>query len=129
MADIKHIRHNYYFLIFPIIENITKNAAFTITMLAPGVVFMRSAINIPVKKLITEIIADIITTPLKLLQTLIAVNDGITIRLDIKREPIIIIPRTTVIAVSTAKIMLYIPAFTPVALAKFSSNVTAKILL
>ena len=103
--------------------------AFTITMLAPGVVFISRAVNIPIKKLTTDIIADVITTPLKLLHTLIAVRVGITIRLDIKSEPIIIIPRTTVTAVSTAKIILYIPEFTPVAFAKFSSKVTAKILL
>lgn len=96
----------FYFLNFPIIENITKNTAFTITMLAPGVVFIKRAINIPIKKLITDINADVITTPLKLLHTLIAVREGITIRLDIKREPIIIIPRTTVTAVRTAKIIL-----------------------
>ncbi len=43
--------------------------------------------------------------------------------------PIIRIPSTMVTAVKTAIKTLYQDTFTPVALAKFSSKVTAKILL
>jgi len=75
-------------------------------MLAPGVVLHARAISIPSKKLITDTIAAVITTPLKLLHIRIAVSDGITIRLDMRSEPIIIIPRTTVTAVRTANTRL-----------------------
>lgn len=106
-----------------------KNDTFTITILAPGVVLNAKAISIPIRKLITDTIDEVITTPLKLLHILIAVSDGMTIRLEIKRVPIIIIPKTTVTAVRTAKIRLYTSGLTPVALAKLSSNVTENILL
>ena len=55
------------------------------------------------------------------------VSAGKMIRLEIKSAPIIRIPRTIVTAVSTAISVLYIPALTPVAWAKVSSNVMAKI--
>ena len=42
--------------------------------------------------------------------------------------PIILMPSTTVTAVSTAMTLLYSSAFVPVALAKSSSKVTANIL-
>ena len=54
---------------------------------------------------------------------------GKIMRLDIRSAPIILIPITTVTAVSTARNPIYNPALVPVALAKFSSNVTANILL
>ena len=98
-------------------------------MLAPGAVLKMSEMNIPKRKLITDTAPDTKTTPLKLVHTRIAVSVGITIRLEMSSEPIIIIPSTTVTEVSTAKIMLYTAGLTPVALAKLSSNVTENILL
>ena len=46
---------------------------------------------------------------------------------EISNAPIIFIPITIVVAVSAAMSILYAEAFVPVAFAKFSSNVTAKI--
>jgi hypothetical protein len=98
-------------------------------MLAPvGVEYTKEAV-IPIKKHITERTAEEITTLLKLLNILIEVNDGKIIRLDIKSAPIILIPKTTVIAVSAAIKALSAPVFVPDAFAKVSSKVTAKILL
>ena len=78
------------------------------------------------KQTIDIISADIVTF-LKLLKTLIDVNDGKMIRLEISKAPINLIPKTIVIEVRNAINMLYKLDFVPVALAKFSSKVTAKI--
>ena len=75
----------------------------------------------------TAITAEHITTVLKRLQIRIEVIAGKMIRLDISREPIIFMPTVIVSAVRKAIIILYIPAFVPVAFAKLSSKVTANI--
>ena len=75
-------------------------------MLAPGAVLKSREIIIPIRKLTTDTAPDVSTTPLKLLHMRIAVRVGITIRLDMSRAPIIIIPSTTVTAVRTANIIL-----------------------
>lgn len=67
-------------------------------------------------------------TDRNVLHTRIDVSAGKMIRLEIKRAPIIRIPSTIVTAVSTAISVLYRLAFTPVACANVSSNVTANIL-
>lgn len=71
-------------------------------------------------------IAELIITALNFLHNRIEVSAGNTIRLVIKRAPIIRIPKTIIKAVSRAISVLYSPAFVPVAFAKDSSNVTEK---
>ena len=56
--------------------------------------------TIPIKKQNTDNIADEIITPLKVLNTLIEVNAGNIIRLDISIAPIILIPNTIIKDVS-----------------------------
>ena len=53
---------------------------------------------------------------------------GKIINAEISREPTSFIASTITVAVIIAIIKLYLSALIPVALAKFSSNVTAKIL-
>ena len=77
----------------------------------------------------TDTTAEATVTFLKELQRLIAVRGGKIIREDTSNAPIILIPITTVMAVSTARIVLKTETFTPVAFAKSSSKVIAKILL
>ena len=101
---------------------------FTITTLAPGAVSIARDENKPIRKQVTEINPEHITTERKLLQILIEVIAGKIIRLEIRSDPIIIIPKTIVTAVKTAISILYIFIFIPVAFEKLSSNVTAKIL-
>ena len=79
---------------------------FITTTLAPGAVSRAIEINIPQRKQSTDIVPEHKITLLKLLQIRIEVIAGKIIRLDIKSEPIIIIPNTTVTAVSTAIIIL-----------------------
>ena len=67
------------------------------------------------------------TTDLKLLHILIEETVGKIISEEISNAPIIFIPITTVIAVRAEISILYTVAFVPVALAKFSSKVTANI--
>ena len=69
------------------------------------------------------------TTFLKLEQSLMDVSAGKTIRLEIRRVPIILIPTTIVTAVSTAIRVLKKSTLMPVALAKSSSKVMANIIL
>ena len=56
----------------------------------------------PIKKHTTDKTDEQTITALKLLNTLIEVRAGKIIRLDMRSVPIILIPTTTVIAVSTA---------------------------
>lgn len=73
-----------------------------ITILAPvGVENSKEAI-IPTVKQIKDIAAEDRTTPLKLLKTLIEVNAGNIIRLEISMVPIILMPMTIVRAVNKA---------------------------
>lgn len=77
----------------------------------------------------TDIIAELIVTPLKLLNTLIEDNAGKIMRADTSSEPTKFIATTITTAIIVAKKMLKTPIFVPLAFAKFSSKVTAKILL
>ena len=106
---------------------IRKAARLTATIPAPAGIDHRQDAMIPVAKHTTETIAEEITTALNRENTRMEVNAGKMIRLEISIVPIIRIPTTIVTAVSTAIIRLYNPVFMPVALAKDSSNVTAKI--
>ena len=54
---------------------------------------------------------------------------GKIIKLDIRSDPINLIPSTTTIEQRPANIILYISVFIPTTFAKFSSNVIANILL
>ena len=110
------------------IVNTRNTRIFTVTMLAPVGVEYTKEQRIPAKTQNTETTAEQITTKRKLLQRRIAVSAGKIIKLEINSEPIIRIPSTMVTAVKNANSMLYNPARVPVALAKFSSKVTAKIL-
>ena len=71
-------------------------------MLAPTGMSSEYEMTIPRKKHIVETIPEQITTPLKLEKSLIAVSDGKTIRLDMRRDPIIRMPTTMVTAVRIA---------------------------
>ena len=113
----------------PIAENKAKAIILTITIVAPAGVEKIYDPTIPKKKHTIETIEELITTVLKLLHTLMEVNAGKIIKLEISKVPIILIPTTIVMAVKNAMSMLYMFAFVPVALAKFSSKVIANILL
>lgn len=67
----------------------------------------------------TAITADKIMVVLNCLVTPMAVRAGNTIRLEIRRVPIILMPRTTVTAVRMAIITLYFRESVPVAEARF----------
>ena len=69
------------------------------------------------------------TTPRKLLKKRIEVTAGNIISPEMSSAPISLMPTAIVTPVSTAITMLQRSASTPVALAKSSSKVTAKILL
>ena len=95
-------------------------------MLAPVGVSRKKDAVIPIRKQTTERTAEQAITDLKLLHTHIAESAGKMIRLEMSRAPIMRIHRTTVIAVRTARSILYSFVFVPVALVKVSSKVTAK---
>lgn len=80
------------------------------------------------KKHITEIMAEDMTTFLKPLNMPMDERVGNIMRLDISMVPIIRIPTTIVRAVRTAMRVLYMSALIPVALAKSVSKVIANIL-
>ena len=98
-------------------------------MVEPTGVDPRMDISIPIKVQHTEIIAEHMTTPLKLLITLIADNAGKITSAEINNEPTKFIASTIITAVITAISKLYTPVFIPVALAKLSSNIIANIRL
>ena len=118
-----------FVLIFPIIQNRKKANILAITMLAPVGVSRRTDASIPKTKHTTETIPEHTTTLLNVLQMRMEVRAGKITRLDIKSAPISLMPRTIITAVSTATRALYTEVRVPVALEKFSSKVTAKILL
>ena len=118
----------YYFLITVNSLNIPNTAALTQTTQAPVGIPNTTDKIIPKAKHIIEKTPDIITVDLKFRQTVIAVADGKIIRLEIRSVPIILMPSTTVIAVSTATAELKKLVLTPDDFEKVSSNVTAKIL-
>ena len=108
----------------------TKNTKISAeTIVEPTGVDIRIDANIPTAAQMTDIIAEQIITPRKLLNTLIAESDGKIIRADMSSEPTKFIASTIISAVTTAIRRLYPSAFMPVAFEKFSSNVTANILL
>ena len=113
----------------PAAENTANIIALTATTLAPAGIEKANETKRPIKKHTTEITAETTTTFLKVLHTLIAVSAGKIIRLEISMAPIILIPITIVIAVRNAIKALSLSVFTPAALAKLSSSVTAKSLL
>lgn len=113
----------------PTRKKIKKTTISTATIVGPTGVPATIDINRPLAAENTEMIAELIVTDLKLLNTRIALNAGKIIKADINNEPTRFIAKTIIIAVTTAINKLYKLALTPVALAKFSSNVTAKILL
>ena len=82
----------------------------------------------PIKKQKTDKKAEQVTTERKLLKIRMLVSAGKITRLEMSRAPISRIPSTMVTAVNNAMSILYHPALTPVARAKFSSKVIAKIL-
>jgi len=70
-----------------------------------------------------------IVTALKLLNTRIAESAGKIIKADMSSAPTRFIARTMITAITIDRVRLYILTFTPVATAKSSSKVIAKILL
>ena len=76
------------------------------TMEAPVGMLYRKDRVIPTKNPKRESIDAKIMVPKKFLHTRIAVIEGNTIRLEIKRVPIILMPSTMVMEVSKAKTML-----------------------
>lgn len=97
------------------------------TTLAPGEVpKIKEAVS-PKKKQTNAKMADEIITLLKLMNTRMELNAGKIINEEMSMVPMTRIPRTMVIAVSRATSILKKPTLTPVALAKFSSKVMAKI--
>ncbi len=83
----------------------------------------------PIIKQITAISAELTVTAKKDLHILMELTAGKIIRAEIRRAPMTFMPRTIVTAVRTAITVLYKSALIPVAFIKFSSKVTAKILL
>ncbi len=112
-----------------IVLNIRKAARFVTTTLAPAGIEKLYDMTIPAVKQIMDIIEEQIITNRKLFPIRMDVSAGNIIRLEIRSAPIMRIPTTIVAAVSSAISMLWSPEFIPVAFAKRSSKVTAKILL
>lgn len=86
-------------------------------------------IRIPIKAHNTDNTTEQTVTLRKLLNILIAESAGKITSAEINKEPTRFIANTIITAVITAINKLYKSDFIPVALAKFSSKVTAKILL
>lgn len=107
----------------------TNIPKYTITIVDPTGVLKSIDVKIPTIVPNTEIIADAIVTALKLLNNLIADNAGKINNALINKLPTRFIANTIITAVITAITQLYNSVLLPVAFMKFSSNVTAKILL
>ena len=101
----------------------------TATIVEPTGVPARMEIRIPAVALSTDITAALIVTERKDLKSRIADSAGPITSADINSYPTRFIASTMITAITTAISRLYALALVPVALAKFSSNVTAKILL
>lgn len=112
-----------------IMQKTKKTHIFAVTIVAPTGVPHRSDIKNPVPAQNTAVTAEQIITLLKLRNIRMAVIDGNIISAEISSEPTRLMARTIITAVITAIIRLYMSAFIPVAFEKFSSNVTANILL
>ena len=99
------------------------------TIVEPTGVPARMETRMPEKAHTTDRIAENTVTILKLLKSRMADNAGKITRAEISREPTRFMASTMMTAMMIAIIKLYAFVFTPVAFAKFSSNVTPKILL
>ena len=112
-----------------IIQN-TKNTTISAeTIVEPTGVEARIDIIIPVAAHTTEIIAEQMITPRKLLNKRIADRAGNIIKADISSEPTRFIASTIISAVIIAIRRLYPSELMPVAFEKLSSKVTLNILL
>jgi len=109
--------------------NTPKKNASTATMVEPTGVFPRMEIAIPRTAHTTDRMAEQMVTDLKLLYTLMLESAGKITSAEISREPTRFIARTIITAIITAIKKLYNLTFVPADIAKFSSKVTAKILL
>lgn len=106
-------------------RNATRSA---MTMVAPTGVEASIEISSPTTAQTTEITAAQKITPRKLRNSRMADSAGKTISAEVSREPTRFMARTMMTAVTTAISRFYMPARIPVAAAKVSSKVTAKIL-
>lgn len=125
------IINNHYLLpaIFPATEKITNTNKSAATIVEPTGVPAKIEIKSPETEQKTLTIAEQIITDLKLLKTRIAEIAGKITSALINSEPTKFIARTMITAIIIAIARLYTSACVPTAFAKFSSNVTAKILL
>jgi len=99
------------------------------TIVEPTGVLNNIETIIPSSEVITEYIAALIVTALKLLKTCIDDKAGNITSADISIEPTKFIASTIITAITIAIIKLYKSTFTPIALEKFSSNVIENNLL
>ena len=97
-------------------------------MVAPTGVAAKMETRIPTTAQNTAITAEDKITDKKLLNIRMEETAGKIINADISREPTSFIASTIIVAVITAIKRLYLSALVPVAFAKVSSKVTAKIL-
>lgn len=98
------------------------------TIVEPTGVEARIEVNIPIEAQATDMIAEEITTALKLLNMRMDDSAGNMTRAEISREPTRFMARTIMEAVMTAINKLYRSTLIPVAFVNTSSKVTAKIL-
>lgn len=101
----------------------------TTTIVHPTGVLAKIEMQIPTNVPTTEIIPAEMMTDLNVLNILIAASAGKIIKAEISKEPTKFMAKTITTAERTAIKMLMNPTLTPVALAKFSSNVIENILL
>ena len=112
----------------PVTEQSANAATSTATIVDPTGVPARMEMTIPEKAHTTDKAAEQTVTPLKLRNSRMADRAGKITRAEIRRDPTRFIASTMMTAMTTATRRLYVSARVPVALAKSSSNVTAKIL-
>lgn len=105
-----------------------KTMRFIITIVAPVGVAYINEITRPIINEMIDIKTLDITTLLKFLKICIEESVGKIIKLEINKDPISLMPNTTVIEHRLAKIILYKSVLIPIDLAKSSSKVIAKIL-
>ena len=106
-----------------------KHIISTTIIVAPTGVPAKIEAIMPVNEQATEIILEQIITPLKLLNKRIADNAGNITNAETRSEPTKFIATTMTIAIIVENAILNTSVFKPLAFAKFSSNVIAKILL
>lgn len=98
------------------------------TIVEPTGVPARMAMRIPMSEQTTDIMAAATVTEKKLLNTRMAESAGNTTKAETSNAPTRFMARTIITAMMTAMSKLNALTFTPVACAKFSSKVMAKIL-